>query len=243
MGLLRACLLVLAGLMGSLAQEDLSGKALIFPAETNTAYVILKPSPPPAQPLTSLTVCLKVYPAVTRAYALLSYATKNSADDFLLYKERTSDYSLHVGGERVQFGIPEGLAPRSCMVHLCVSWESSTGLASLWLDGVPLPRKVLKQGYSIAAAASIILGQEQDSMEGGFEAHESLVGEVEALYLWERVLSPEEVCLAKDGRPPARPVIDWRALSYEIKGNVALQPSLFPACRAECPFKVMQCSL
>ncbi|KAJ7307144.1 hypothetical protein JRQ81_009127 [Phrynocephalus forsythii] len=204
---------------------DLQKKVLVFPTASNNAAVFLNAEV--QQPLTSFTVCLRYYTLLTRAYGLFSYATKQGDNDLLLYKPLPNQYSLYVGGSSVTFNLPEKQVSRSRWEHICMSWDSATGLAELWVDGYPLPRMGLKKGYSINPEASIVLGQDQDSFGGGFDINQSFQGEMTDVYMWDRVLSADEVNLVWNDHTISNSLINWWSLDYEIRNYVVLKPSLF----------------
>ncbi|XP_063001966.1 serum amyloid P-component-like [Elgaria multicarinata webbii] len=230
MEILHTFLLILAGLLQSVAQEDLERKVFIFPESSNTSHVLLKSSS--QRSLTSFTICLRSYTDMTRAHTLFSYATKTSDNEIVLFKSKPNEYSLYVGTSDVLFIFPEKLASKPSWEHICMSWESGTGLVEFWLDGQPLPRNGMMKGHVISAEASIVLGQDQDSFGGGFDINQSFVGEITDVYVWDRVLSGDEICLVWGNRVPSNPVINWRALNYDIRDYIVLKPSLYSSCRA-----------
>jgi hypothetical protein len=70
----------------------------------------------------------------------------------------------------------------------------------------------------------IVLGQEQDSYGGNFDVSQSFVGEIGDLYMWDSVLSPQEILLVYQGSTFNPNVLNWRALNYEVKGYVVIKP-------------------
>ncbi|XP_053225825.1 C-reactive protein-like [Podarcis raffonei] len=241
MGFLHIFLLILAGLLGSLAQEDLQRKVFLFPQPTNTAHVVVKARL--ERPLSSFTVCMRLYTDVARAQTLFSYATEAEPNDIAVDRLSHSQYRLYIGGDAVKLNIAERAAPLPAWEHICLAWDSASGVVQFWLDGNPLPRKAVKPGYAIAPQASIILGQDQDAMGSGFDLMQSFVGELTDVYMWERVLSPQEMCRLGDKRIPANSVINWGSLAYKIKGNVFLTHTLLPVSRAACgcPLQAVPC--
>ncbi|KAJ6657050.1 hypothetical protein lerEdw1_003051 [Lerista edwardsae] len=223
MELLHPLLLVLVGLSGFFAEEDLQKKSFIFPEQSNTAFVVLKDTP--QKPLTSFTLCLRYYTDLTRPITLFSYATKKDDNELLLYKPSPTQYTFYLGSDSVSFQVPETKALKPGGEHVCVSWESATGIVEFWVDGVLWPRKGLKKGYAVPFEASIILGQEQDSFGGGFDANQGLVGEISDVNMWDRVLSAEEMHLVTGYRVVPNNVIDWSSLDYDAKGYVVVKPS------------------
>ncbi|XP_058016427.1 serum amyloid P-component-like [Ahaetulla prasina] len=222
--LLPSLLLVLICLSGSFSQKDLWNKVFAFPAASDTAAVVLHVSN--QKPLTKLTVCLRYYTLLARPYSLFSYATHSSENDFLIFRDQPNEYSIYVGDLGVIFKVAPKEKPS--WEQICASWDSSTGLVQLWLNGEPLPRQGLQKGYSISPEASILLGQEQDDFGVGFDINQSFVGEITDVNLWPRVLSPVEIRMVRNKIDPRDPVINWRSLSYTIKNNVFVEDFLAP---------------
>ncbi|XP_058016505.1 C-reactive protein-like [Ahaetulla prasina] len=224
-------LLLLPGLLGTLSQENLEGKAFVFPLASNLVFVKLKMDL--QKPLTSFTVCERFQTDVVRPFVLFSYATKEDDNEFLLHTNKQNLLSVFMKHGIVNFDVSKAPASSSCKEHLCFTWESKTGLAGLWWNGQPLPRKILMKNLVVQGNTSIVLGQEQDSFGGQFDANQCFVGEMEDVYFWDRVLQPDEICRVWHNRLVPRPLIDWRELYYEIHGEVIVAPSSICACRIE----------
>ncbi|KAM9001440.1 C-reactive protein isoform X2 [Sarcophilus harrisii] len=218
---LPLCFLVILSLSNAFAQTDLSGKAFVFPVESEDSYVVLTPQV--EKPLKAFTLCLKVYTDLTRSFALFSYATPSHFNEILLLKRGPPLYVLAIGNKEVVFQIPQTTTPR----HLCVSWESESGIAELWIDEKPMVRKALQQGYTLGSKSKIILAQDQDSFGGGFQKVQSLVGDIGDVFMWDSVLSPEEIKSVFFGVIASPNVLDWRALKFEKKGYVVIKPQLW----------------
>uniref|UniRef100_A0A8C3YM03 Pentraxin family member n=1 Tax=Catagonus wagneri TaxID=51154 RepID=A0A8C3YM03_9CETA len=201
---------------------NMGGKAFVFPKESENSFVILTAQP--TKPLKAFTVCLRVYTDLTRDYSLFSYATKTQDNEILLFMGKTGMYSVSVGGADVFFKPPESSAP----THYCATWESSSGIVELWVDGKPMVRKSLKRGHSLGAEASIILGQEQDAYTGGFDKNQSLVGDIGDVNMWDHVLSLEEISTVYAGGTFSPNVLNWRALRYQMSGEVFVKRQLWP---------------
>ncbi|KAJ6657048.1 hypothetical protein lerEdw1_003049 [Lerista edwardsae] len=222
----RSFLLVLVCMLGALAQEDLKGKAFIFPTSSNTSHVLVRARP--RQPLTSFTVCLRVYTDMSHPGTFFSYATSATDNDIVLFQPKSSIYHLYVGNEFIDFFFLEKMDSRPRWEHICMSWESATGLVEFWLDGVRWPRYGMMKGYSVSAEASIVLGQDQDVTGGGFELSQSYVGELTDVYMWDRVLSPKEVRHVQNGTVVSDSLINWRAFNCDIRDYVIVKPALIP---------------
>uniref|UniRef100_F6Z592 Pentraxin family member n=1 Tax=Equus caballus TaxID=9796 RepID=F6Z592_HORSE len=202
-----------------LFSTDLRGKVFIFPEESATAYVSLIPRV--KKPLKSFTLCLKAFTDLTRPYSLFSYSTKVKDNELLLFVNKIGQYTLYIGNTGVTFKAPPSpYAP----IHVCASWESASGIAELWVDGKPMGRKGVRKGYSVGAEAKIILGQEQDSFGGRFDAKQSFVGEIWDVSLWDHVLSLKEMCAScYSGN-----LLNWQSLIYGSNGYVVTKPKIWP---------------
>ncbi|KAM4662741.1 C-reactive protein-like [Discoglossus pictus] len=210
-------------LAGSLAQQDLDSKVFLFPKASATAHVILKPTL--TKSLDKLTVCLRSYSGFGRSHPLFSLAMQGQGKDntFLIVTNPPNLY-VYVNQEGNQFKTsPETIDWK----HICVTWDSDTGVIQLWVNGKLYPRLVSKKGFSINTPTSIILGQEQDSFGGGFDINESFVGEITDVHMWDYVLPPNDIHNALfNNKNTNGNVISWRSLQYELKESVLVQPKL-----------------
>ncbi|XP_001369849.1 serum amyloid P-component [Monodelphis domestica] len=215
-------ILILHGLLGAIAQTDMSQQVMVFPKESSDAHVLLIPQE--KKPLKNLTVCLRAYTELTRAYSLFSYSTKGKDNELLLFKSKVEEYNLFIGNEKVSF---RALLDFGSPVHVCASWESASGIAELWINGKPLVRKGLKKGYSLGAEPKIVLGQDQDSFGGSFDMQQSFVGEIGDIGMWDFVLSPHQINSLYRGETLNANILNWKALDYEIKGYVVIKPQVW----------------
>ncbi|XP_060614515.2 serum amyloid P-component-like [Anolis sagrei] len=215
------CLLVFCSLSGISCQEDLTRKVFVFRNEPSEAYVVLKPQP--EEPLQNFTVCLRSYTDLTRPYGLFSYATRLEDNEILIFKPKSGEYRVYVGGEYLSFKVPEDTLDWE---HVCFGWESATGIAEFWLNGKPWPRKGLKKGHVVGADAFIVLGQEQDHYGGSYDSYNSFSGELTDVYMWEFLLSPHKMRSAYQDLQLPRCTLGWKNLHYEIKGDVVVKARL-----------------
>ncbi|XP_010722212.1 mucosal pentraxin-like isoform X2 [Meleagris gallopavo] len=197
--------------------NDLKYKVFVFPEESNDSLVLVQARP--EHPLLNFTVCLRSYTDLTRPYSLFSYATKEQDNEIVLLKFKPTEYRFYVGGKYVAFRVPESHMESE---HVCVTWESPTGIVRFWLNKNPWPRKGLQKGYEVGNEAVVVLGQEQDAFGGGFDAQQSFVGEISDVYMWDVGLSNSEVKMLDYSEPYANPIFGWRNFPYKIEGEVYL---------------------
>nr|A8MV57.2 PUTATIVE PSEUDOGENE: RecName: Full=Putative mucosal pentraxin homolog [Homo sapiens] len=133
-------------------------------------------------------------------------------------------YLLHIGNAAVTFNGPTP-CPRSpyASTHVNVSWESASGIATLWANGKLVGRKGVWKGYSVGEEAKIILGQEQDSFGGHFDENQSFVGVIWDVFLWDHVLPPKEMC----DSCYSGSLLNRHTLTYEDNGYVVTKPKVW----------------
>ncbi|OCT69027.1 C-reactive protein-like [Xenopus laevis] len=214
---------------GSMAREDMDRSVFLFPRSSVADYVVLTPMV--TEPLDKLTVCLRSY-STGRRYAFFNVGTPNSQIKMSLVLQSMSCHSelpycfSSIVINNTQVSIPEK-ADSLEWNHICVTWDSDTGVLQLWVNGKVSPRTVLKEGFSIDLQDGITLGQKKDPFYNTWDSQISFQGEISDVHMWNWVLSPvniRKVLLNKWFRHGN--VISWRSLNYTINGNVTVQPKL-----------------
>lgn len=117
--------------------------------------------------------------------------------------------------------------------HVCATWEQRSGSWALFADG---RRRAGAQGLSagqpVPPDGVLVLGQDQDSLGGGFSARDAFSGNLTDFHLWDRELSPGQVRRASACAPPTGGLLyQWDP------GALDVTPSLLPALlvRLLCP--------
>ncbi|XP_039617944.1 pentraxin fusion protein-like [Polypterus senegalus] len=194
--------------------------SLIFPEETDNSYVILRPAKPMS--FTAFTLCMSLTSEFNLLRETILFSYYKSGDALNLWVEYGifNVYLLH--SDPVSFKLPH---LNTFWTNLCVTWESSSGLIAVWVDGKSSGRKVYRQGHKVRDGGIVILGQDQDNLGNGFDKKQSFTGEITSVYLWDYVLSSDELCLVSQGHTePKGNVIDWNTVGYEARGNVLIKP-------------------
>ena len=74
----------------------------------------------------------------------------------------------------------------------------------------------------------LVLGQEQDSVGGSFEASQSFIGKMTRVNIWDHVIKDQEImrmsksCLTGEGN-----VYQWHEFKAHVKGSVQIT---YPSC-------------
>ncbi|XP_058504100.1 serum amyloid P-component-like [Solea solea] len=220
-------LLVLVMLTACAADpQDMSGKMFIFPMESKSAYVKLITS---QQEFRDVTVCHRSFTDLRRSHGLFSMSTRGHPNDFAIFWDNANkEMEAHVRDLNVQYNWVDY---KPNMWHsICTTWDSASGIVQLWFDGQPLIKRFLDVGSNIISGTPIIiLGQEQDSHGGGFDAKQSLVGMMADVHMWNSVLSPCEIQKYVYNLNFTRgDVINWSALEYQIFDKVLVENTVTP---------------
>ena len=108
--------------------------------------------------------------------------------------------------------------------QICVTWSNSDGQWKIYKDGDFAEAGTgLKRGYTINGEGSLTLGQEQDSVGGGFVASQSLQGILTNVNVWSYPLPASTIkemshcCLTGKGD-----VYEWSNFIYGIRGKPRL---------------------
>lgn len=158
---------------------------------------------------------------LTRNYGLFSLSTSTFSNDFVLFKINSEDViRMHARDGGTDF-LSLSFSPNTWH-SMCATWNSENGLAQLWVDGKAGIKRFIKSG-AISGVPITILGQEQDSYGGGFDANQSFLGMITKVHMWDRVIPAAEIKRYMDGTyfTPGN-VFNWRALNYEITGQVVV---------------------
>ncbi|KAL2086612.1 hypothetical protein ACEWY4_017671 [Coilia grayii] len=176
----------------------------------------------------TVTVCLRFFSDYNKEQAPFSLSVPSHADGFVFFRG-DDRYRLYINDRGVFFyGLPTTVNQWN---SVCVTWDSETGLAQFWVNGVPSARKAIQAGKSVAGTPSIMLGQDQDTYAGGFDRYDAFYGHVTDVHMWDSVLSPDEIksymqCVV----PRPGNVVDWNNLEYTKHGYVVVEPKQTQIC-------------
>ncbi|XP_016314345.1 pentraxin fusion protein-like [Sinocyclocheilus anshuiensis] len=204
-------------------EVGLSGKVLLFPTKTRTSFVKLTPEKP--LNLSAFTLCMRVSTELQdeREIILFTYRT-HEVDELNVWRRKDGCLGLIIqsNGDEAFFHLP----PLSTFqTHLCVTWNSATGLTAFWVDGHRSVFQIYRKGLSIRPGGTVLLGQDADKYLGAFDAEQSFVGEITDVQMWDHVLSGSQIRAVYSNQEPYVPkgnVFNWNTIKYEINGNVVV---------------------
>ncbi|XP_051526516.1 neuronal pentraxin-1-like [Myxocyprinus asiaticus] len=189
-----------------------------FPMRTNYMYGRIKRTL--LNEIFALTVCLWLKggsgPGIGTPF---SYSVPGQANELVLIEWGNNPVELLVNDKAVT--LPVSLTD-SKWHHLCVTWSTRDGMWEAYQDGVKRGSgENLSSWHPIKPGGVFILGQEQDTLGGRFDATQSFVGEMSDLQFWSRVLTSTEIYnQASCSSHLTGDVITWSEPMIELHGGV-----------------------
>ena len=110
--------------------------------------------------------------------------------------------------------------------HLCLTWENTQGVAKLYKDGqfTEQVTNIASKNYALKAGGFLVLGQEQDSIGGGFDRNQTLHGRLASVNMWDKVLPESDIAAQYTNcSVPYGSVINWFVFKNVTRGNVAVE--------------------
>ncbi|CDQ85796.1 unnamed protein product, partial [Oncorhynchus mykiss] len=110
--------------------------------------------------------------------------------------------------------------------HVCVTWSTRDGEWEAYQDGVKRGSgENLSAWHPIKPGGVFILGQEQDTLGGRFDATQAFMGDISDLQMWANVLTAHDIySLASCNSHLSGDVITWSENLVELHGGVTKYP-------------------
>lgn len=170
--------------------------ALLFPMRSRRIYAAVTPDA--EMGLESFTVCLwaKVREALNKT-VLFSYGSKKNPFEIQLVLSGQS-VLFTVGGEAHLVEASEAVRDGQWS-HVCGSWSSEEGLASLWVNGLKAASSAgVAEGHVLPDGGTMSLGQEKNGccsfgFDTGADPKLAFAGKMTGVNVWDRVLGEEEI--------------------------------------------------
>nr|XP_023677499.1 pentraxin-4 [Paramormyrops kingsleyae] len=205
---------------------------LLFPSASIQNYVTFRKGFPSG--IHELSMCTWLRLSTPYMGTLLSYATEDNDNKLILYGRNSSQLNSmdFVIGDPSYRQLPTAGLLGGDWHHLCVIWSAAEGRFWQYVDRrLTSAGSRFQKGYEIPPGGSLVMGQEQDSVGGDFDAAEAFVGRVAGFALWDRVLSPGEVSAVTTGKSlPREPILTMDDVD-QLNGSVQLVDC---ACLEHC---------
>ncbi|KAK0139135.1 Neuronal pentraxin-1 [Merluccius polli] len=193
-----------------------------FPMRTNYMYGRLKKTL--LHEIFALTLCLWIKAGVGPGLGTpFSYSAPGQANELVLIEWGNNPMELLIDDKAVS--LPLSLSDGKWH-HVCVTWSTRDGKWEVFQDGVQRGSgENLSAWHPIKPGGIFILGQEQDTLGGRFDATQSFVGELSDLQMWSNVLTPGDIySLASCGSHLSGDLIAWSETEVELHGGATKYP-------------------
>ncbi|XP_045900509.1 neuronal pentraxin-1 [Micropterus dolomieu] len=211
-------------LAGSSRKKSQSPDAfqISFPMRTNYMHGRVKRTL--LQEIFALTLCLWIKAGMGPGLGTpFSYSAPGQANELVLIEWGNNPMELLIDDKAVTLPLSLGDGKWH---HVCVTWSTRDGQWEAYQDGVQRGSGInLSPWHPIKPGGVFILGQEQDTLGGRFDATQSFVGEMSELHMWSHVLSASDIySLASCGSHLRGDVIAWSETEVELRGGVSKYP-------------------
>ncbi len=125
---------------------------------------------------------------------LISYAVTGSDNEFLLLISSTGRISVGIDDLTVTTtGIFAQLIDGK-QHAVAVSWDNTNGDLRFYIDGQLVETRTgIKTGASLEAGGTLVFGQDQDSVNGGYSTTQRFSGTLFGARVWDRAISDEQI--------------------------------------------------
>ena len=117
-----------------------------------------------------------------------SYAVPSGDNEFLLYDSKNLE--VEIKNEPKVSGISYN---DGHWHHCAATWRSDTGEVTVFKDGQKVFSTIMAKGKTLDNGGSLVLGQDQDNVGGGFDVNQAFKGWMREVRIWDKVRSPEEI--------------------------------------------------
>ncbi|XP_075863947.1 neuronal pentraxin receptor [Microcebus murinus] len=157
-----------------------------------------------------------------------SYSVPGQANEIVLLEAGHEPMELLINDKVAQ--LPLSLKD-SGWHHICIAWTTRDGLWSAYQDGeLQGSGENLAAWHPIKPHGILILGQEQDTLGGRFDATQAFVGDIAQFNLWDHALTPAQVLgIANCTGPLLGNVLPWEDKLVEAFGGAT--KAAFDVCK------------
>ncbi|XP_052833673.1 sushi, von Willebrand factor type A, EGF and pentraxin domain-containing protein 1 [Octopus bimaculoides] len=187
--------------------------SLQFDGPSTMSYTAVKMQ----RPLSAFTLTFWMKTKDTTNYGtVVSYATplEQNALTVIDYNE----FTLYINGKSETTDV---VANDGLWHHIAVTWSMVDGSWEIYLDSKIINQaKNLSKAQQIEGNGLLVVGQEQDSMGGGFNSRESFIGELGQINLWDYKLDPAKFKAMLTSCDEFGNVVSWPSFQSGLRGRV-----------------------
>ncbi len=127
-----------------------------------------------------------VYQSTDNTYGLVSYATTSDNNNLLLF-QNSNNFTTFVAGTNDASGQNLSNASFQIVSH---KWQNiNSGEYSIFQDGGLLTSRTVASGRTISDGGCLAIGNEQDAVDGGYDANQALTGDIAEIIMFSSYLN------------------------------------------------------
>ncbi|XP_028845253.1 neuronal pentraxin-2b isoform X2 [Denticeps clupeoides] len=195
---------------------------LSLPLRTNYLFGRVKKSLPE---MYAFTVCMWLKSASGPGIGTpFSYGVPGQANEIVLIEWGNNPIELLINDKVAQLPL---ILNDGRWHHICITWTTRDGFWEAYQDGQRVGTgENLAPWHPIKPDGVLILGQEQDSVGGRFDATQAFVGDISHFNIWDRVLRPLDiVAMANCTAYSPGNVVAWADGDVEVFGGASKLPA------------------
>ena len=140
-------------------------------------------------------------------YPLVSYASSGSTNAFVLEVRPDEDLRIHINDTSVDTGLDMSVYADGNPHTLGVTWDSASGALEVYVDASNVYSGTFATGETLDQGGTLVFGQEQDAIGGGFSASQIFEGTFHGAAVYSDVRTPAEM-QGSNGNAVARDLSD-----------------------------------
>ncbi|KAM6452490.1 neuronal pentraxin-1-like [Liasis olivaceus] len=197
-----------------------------FPLRTNYMYVKIKHTL--HREIFALSICLWLKSSSAPGIGTpFSYSVPGQANEVVLIQWGNNPMELLINDKVATLPLTINDAKWH---HICVTWSTRNGIWESYQDGVRRGSgENLAPWHPVKPGGVLILGQEQDTLGGRFDATQAFIGEISDFNMWSYIVTPGEIYkMATCSSSLGGDLINWAENSTDLHREVVKLP--YNAC-------------
>ncbi len=115
---------------------------------------------------------------------LISYATDNQSNEFVIYNDEDGKLKLCIGGKKVALNILSSEIYNGKEHIFALNWDNANGKVKINLDGHLKKQVFVAKDYIIGKNGTLIFGQKQNKNGEKFDAKQTFSGKYNDISIW-----------------------------------------------------------
>ncbi|KAL9979160.1 hypothetical protein ACROYT_G016779 [Oculina patagonica] len=196
-------------------QSCKTGYRLVFQTRSTDNYAMKQPAI--GSDLSELSMCffMKIVPD-GQEHSVISYSKETANDLYISFPPQST--TVFIGNTKMSID----MVANSTWHHFCFTWENTNGVYKSYKDGkLEAQGDDFRKGYILRSGGTVVLGQDQDSIGGGFNTNDAFVGEMTEVNMWGSVLSESDIAAQYENCSiPHGSVLAWPIFKDVMHGQV-----------------------